>query len=395
MGSTLALVSNRPALLRRAVKAFLPGLSGRRGWDVVVCDGAESFAANREFLSGEAKASGVNIRHLSPAHGREAARIVGRALSRDVDSLFRDNYGGMRNLALLFCAAQGRNAVFVDDDTLPRGDFFGRYEARFSEGWKLVPGSFAGHVAITSAALLYWAGECASEFEAGFAARQEAASRASLALRGVPPSKSSSSRGMFIAGNVGISAALARAVPFFPTCLRVEDAVYWLSANAALQGDGRGVLRPQSDASAASLLPSVLHEREASDKPVLFARLANELRGSAVAKLIGEMGIPSLSSGTPVGGEELARFAAQASESSWEEFNMDNAKQRLLPLLSLLEGEDKEEVERILSMGKASASISARDAEKALADYSFSARAWPYACGALEDEAVRAELLAL
>lgn len=399
MECLFAVASNRPRLLEKNLPDYLSALKGRAGWEVLVCDGSPEPGAaesNRAFLERASTETGVKIRYLPPGSAARASAILSSALSRDVSRLFRENFGGARNLCLLYSIASGRNLVFADDDTTPLYDFFSRYEARFSEGWKLVPGGFEGHVALNAPSLLYAVGESLNELRAGFLGKDEALSRIRLAVRGVPPRMQSHSKNTFVAGNVGISAGLAASIPFLPTGLRVEDALYYVSVASLYGKDARAIFRPQNDQFAYRLTPLSRHERAPSQAPCLHAQLLNELRGSAIVKLIESLGVESFTRAPAFSEDEVSLYLGEAAEASWSDFNMDAHRKNFAESLSLAgESAEREELSRIASLEKQAAAVTLEEAKQALNDYAFALKAWHYVAGAAAEGKVKSELLEL
>ena len=393
MGFLLGLISNRPDALQRNLPSYAAGLKGRKGCSIVVCDDESSFGANSGFLGSLSSANGLEVRHLSNLSGKRAADIIGGALGRDVSRLFANNFGGLRNLVLLSSHALGSNIVFVDDDTSPLYDFVDRYEQRFSEGYKLVPGGYEGHVDLTSPALLYLICKSLNESKAGAISAEEAASGVRMALRGVPPKKASFTKNMFVGGNVGVSQELAAAYAFLPTAFRIEDAVYMMTVGNFLQQDKMAIFRAYNDREALALTPLAEHTREPSAKPSLFSQLVNELKGSVAAKLIDSLGFESLRKETVLSDGELELIITEAMDATWSDFNMKNNRENLSSLPASLDAEDRAELERVASLEKKSASLTLDEAKGVLDDFSFCLKAWPYVIGTLEDAKVRKEVL--
>ena len=391
----LAVVTRRPEELQKNLPAYLEALAGRPNWEVAVLDDAKSSVGNAAFLLRAFNDTGIRMRHLSPRHGVGLARIVSSALSRDVTRLFSGSFGSIRNTALAFALAGRQNAVFVDDDTFPLYDFAARYEARFSEGWKLVPGGFEGHVHGSAHGLLYSVGEALNELRAGILAEKDAGAQILSAVRGVPPRQSSHSRHFFSGGNLGVSLSLASRLPFPPFQFRIEDAVFSMAASDYLSGDGRGVFRAYNDRLALLETPLVRHARAPTAAPSLHSRLVRGLKGAAVARLVSEIGIQSFVKESAIPEDGLSARLRAAEEAAWSDFNMENHKQNISGSLGLIPGEAKEELARIAKLEMKDVALSPGEVKPALDDLSFSLKAWPYVAGALEGGNAGKEVLAL
>lgn len=407
----LGIISKRADSLKRSLTAYDEALRRERGkgWMLIVRDDDSSFAKNAELLRGLSKDCCFEILHLSPQISRSLSGIASKSVGRDISPLFQENYGGCRNSVLLAAAALGLNVVFADDDTSPLYDFFKRYERLFDEGWSLVPGGYEGDVNISGPAALYELSSVLNEWRAGDVSEKDARASIGLLLHGIPRKKGSYSVNMFTGGNIGISLALLKRCPFFPTPLRVEDVIYGEMAAYFLSGEARGVFSPGSYDEAYSRVPLAQHERARSQKPSLASAISNELRGSTFVKVVLELGFDSFERQTALPETRLLELEGKAARQTWGDFNMRNhlaniresigashASSEFSPKgesIGIFDGELKAEAERILALDESSAQIPLPELKGLLDSFSFTVKAWPYVMGALEDGKVRKEIL--
>jgi len=393
MAFVLSIASDKPERLRACLAAYARAAAGLAPWSVLVCDGSDTPAANQQAVESAARDSGICVRHLTGRHFDLASRIVSESLGREAPALFSETPGGARNLCLAHALASGATGiVFCGDGTAPAGGFFGRYEARFGEGWKLVPGGLEGHARGSAPALLMAMKDALAEADAGITSPESAASSVSRALRGAPPRRSSHSRNAFSLDNVGVSRELAGTVPFPVTALPCEAAMYRLAAEGLAVG-GRGTFLPANDASAYRFTPIAESNAEPGDAPVLFGRLRGELKGCALMRVLSSIGVESLRRQTALSEDEFGSSLAEANGAAWSDFNMDANRTALRAAVPLSSGEERDELERIISLEEKDAALAAPEAKSELALFSFSIRAWPYVTAALENGEVKRKLL--
>lgn len=354
----------------------------------MVFDDDSTLERNRPLISRLSKeAAGRKVIHTSGLGFGRAAAALGKAVGRDISPLFQ-NFGGIRNSALVLAAAFGSSAVFVDDDTTPLYNFFERYEKLFAKGWLLIPGGFEGHLNLTSAALLYELGQVLQEFDAA---------KIEGIMRGVPSTKGSYTVNMFVGGNMGIANGLLRQLPFLPTRLRVEDALFRLMAGERF---GEKIYLPRGYDEAYEAVPLAEHRRGGGEEPVLRSQLENELKGSVAAKVIMKLGFGSLEKQTVVTDEQLRGMLKNAAEETWSEFGMPQFQRNIREGMGAagkkadaLERKARDEIAAVLAVDKSAAYLPMAEMKKELDRFSFTVKAWPYVMGALEDEKVRAEAL--
>ncbi len=385
----LCVISKRPELLGQSLPQYVRQMP--KDWGLIVFDDDSTLERNRPLISKLSKdAPGRKLVHTSGAGFSRAAAAVGQAIARDVTPLF-ENFGGIRNSALLLAAAFGASAVFVDDDTVPLYNFFDRYERLFAKNYLLVPGGFEGHLNLTSAALLYELGQVSQDWDSGTAAKIESI------VRGVPSTKGSYTMNMFVGGNMGIANSLLRQLPFFPTRLRVEDAVFRLMAGERFDGK---IYLPRGYPEAYETVPLAEHRRGGGKEPLLRSQLENELKGSVAAKVIMKLGFGSLERQTVVTDEQLRGMLKKAAEETWSEFGVQQFQRNIREGIEAagskaeaLEPKSREEITAILSVDKSAAYLPMAEMKKELDRFSFTLKAWPYVMAALEDEKVKTEVI--
>jgi len=216
---TLALISNRPALLRKATLNFADYIREQKiPAKMLVIDDCTETAENQKHLESLAQSplsEGVGIVHVPGKETRERLAVELEKEVPDASLLFEGNFGGNRNLALLAAATQNEPIVFWDDDVRPLEDCLARHQKLLPE-FDVVNGTYAGRTG--NLALLFSKLQKALE--------DQNAARAEEALRGLTDPVGFVREGGYRGGNLGLSLKAIEQCAFFPTSYRCEDAVY-------------------------------------------------------------------------------------------------------------------------------------------------------------------------
>ena len=387
---SLGIISKRPELLKKNLPLYVRKMPEPRRWRIILRDGDTEHEDNGGFLKRLAMETGVRFSHLSDGGSAELARELGLALGRRADALFSEGYGGLRNSVALLAALHGTHLVFIDDDTSPLYNFIERYERLFAEGRGLIPGGYEGHISVSSPALLYDLSHVLSLAAGGEMAAEDASSAAARIMRGVPFKRESYSLNMVAGGNLGISLALLRQVPFCPTKRRVEDALFFMTV-AALRPDA--VYRPSDYREAYDRLPLVEHERVPSERPCLLSQLLDEMRGAVLAGVIGEMDMASFVKETNITEKDLEVALAAAVERTWKDFGVELFRKNITENARFLGEQERAELDGINALGKDDITVGLEELKEQLNLFSFALRTWPYVTAAVEEEEVRKRIL--
>jgi|GEM_PF-6392212 len=377
-GIALGVISNRALLLKENLPKYEQCIKrdSAGDWVFIIRDDESSFS-EVERIKEMLQSNGFKALHVSSSRARAACEILNAHVGNDVSPIFSENYGGLRNFVLVFAAALQRNLVFVDDDTSPLYDFAQRYVRLFNEGWQLIPGGYEGQTNVSAPGALYEFCSLVRDARAGLVSKEKLTEAADGVAHGISSRMGSYSKNMFVGGNLGISLSLLKHVPYFPTHLRIEDALYKKFVEHLTSNEKNAIFTPSDYSEAYAKVPLVQHERKRSAKPVLCDLLINELKGSVLAKVVLNIGFDELCKCNGISDKDIVEMEESAVEETWEEFNMKNNQETLREGFHLLEGDAAREAERIILLDKDVANLPLEELRKTLELFSFTLSIWP------------------